>query len=216
MNVVASIQARLGSTRLPGKVLYPLGEKRVLEWCIDRTEQANSIDQTVVAVGDRPENDALHEFCDRNNVSYSVGPEDNLLSRHLSVSKETDCDLLVRITADCPFLPSREIDRVINEHLSSDCRYTTNVTDQMPIGTAVDAIDPDVLEQLSELGETHPVKRPRSNTDEWKTNFTSDESWRSVSEAHLAVDTPNDYWTLVDALDEVGDDPFEAADWICE
>lgn len=216
MNVVASIQARLGSTRLPGKVLFSLGEKRILERCIDRTKQADSIDQAVVAVGDRPENDALREFCDRNGVSYSVGPEDDLLSRHLSVSRETDCDLLVRITADCPFLPSKEIDRVVDEHSTNDGRYTTNVTDQMPIGTAVDAINPDVLEELDELGETHPVKRLRSDTDEWKTTFTSNESWSSLSDVHLAVDTPNDYWTLVDALDAVGEDFSKVADWISE
>lgn len=86
MDVVASIQGRLGSTRLPGKVLYHLGNRRVLQWVVDRTVDSSAIDRTVVAVGDQPENEALQEYCRRNEIRYLTGPETNLLARHLFCS----------------------------------------------------------------------------------------------------------------------------------
>jgi len=216
MTTVASIQARLGSTRLPGKVLYHLGDRRLLQWCIDRTRTADAIDTTVVTVGDGPENGAIETYCERRGVDYSVGPEANLLARHRAVAAETDCDRLVRITADCPFVPPEEIDRVVGEHLSNDARYTTNVTEDMPIGTAVDVIEPELLAALESVGETHPVKLARSNPEQWETVWSDNPSWEGVSDIDLAVDTPTDYWRLSDAIAAVGDEPRAVADWVAE
>ncbi len=214
MDTVASVQARLGSTRLPGKVLLHLGNRRILEWTVDRTEMAENIEETVVTIGDQPENDAIEEYCERAGVDSVVGPEDDLLARHLAVAEQTDCDVLVRITADCPFVPSDEIDRVVEEHLSNEAQYTTNHTGEMPIGTAVDAIDPDLLAEFESLGEDHPVKLARSEPDEWGTVWTDNPTWYGLSNAHIAVDTPTDYWSLADALDAVGDTPREVAEWV--
>ena len=216
MHIIASVQARLGSSRLPGKVLYQLGDRRLLQWSIDRTEAAKKVDETVVTTGDQPENDAIGEYCDRARVNYLTGTEDDLLARHRAVAEKTDCDILVRITADCPFVPSTEIDRVIEEHLANDARYTTNSTDKMPIGTAVDVIDPDVLVELGDVGETHPVKLPRADPEQWQTIWNDNPTWHAVSDAHIAVDTPADYWSLTDALNAVGDNPFEIAKWITQ
>jgi spore coat polysaccharide biosynthesis protein SpsF len=216
MDVVASVQARLGSTRLPGKVLFHLGDQRLLQWSIDRAEAAETVDEAVVTIGDQPENDAVMECCERSGVAYLVGQEDDLLVRHRAVAEQTDCDVLVRITADCPFVPSGEIDRVVKEHLSNKARYTTNHTGKMPTGTAVDAIDPDLLVEFESLGEDHPVKLARSNPEEWGTVWTDNRSWHAVSDAHIAVDTPTDYWALADALEAVGDDPMKVAKWISQ
>lgn len=214
MHVVASVQARLGSTRLPGKVLFHLGDKRLLRWTYDRTVSAETIDTSVVSIGDEPENEALTEYCERAETNYIVGPENDLLARHFDVAEKTGCDLLVRVTADCPFVPSVEIDRVVRAHVENDARYTTNITDDMPIGTAVDVVDVELLRELREVGETHPVKLAREKPDEWGVVWDVDDSWASVADAHMAVDTPKDYWSLVDALDAVGDSPREIAEWL--
>lgn len=214
MHIVASIQARLGSTRLPGKVLFQLGDRRILEWVIHRTDKCKTVDETVVAIGNQPENNAIEEFCERCNTNYIIESEDNLLSRHQTVAEMTDCDLLVRITGDCPFVPSEEIDRIVEEHEANDARYTTNHTEQMPVGTAVDAIDPDLLTDLESHGQTHPVKLPRTNPEKWGTTRDDNESWYPVSDAHIAVDTPGDYWTLSDAIETVGSDPLTVSEWV--
>jgi len=214
MYVATSIQARLGSTRLPGKVLFPLGDRRILKWSIDKSQDADTVDETVAAIGDRPENDAIEIYCDRSDIDYLVGPEDDLLERHLRVVEETACDLLVRITADCPFVSSDEIDRVVEEHLSNDARYTTNVTENMPIGIGVDVIDPSLLREFHSLGETHPVKLARAEPTDWGTVWSNNPIWDPVSDVHLAVDTPTDYWRIVDALEAVGDDSKAVAEWL--
>jgi spore coat polysaccharide biosynthesis protein SpsF len=217
MDTVISIQARLGSTRLPGKVLLHLGDHRILHWVVNRALSVD-LEQTdvVVALGDEPENEAIEELCQRKNYESIIGPEDDLVERHLQVASSGDYDTLVRLTADCPFVPSSEINRVIAEHERNDGRYTTNATDQMPIGTAVDVIDRDVLEELRELGDSHPVHRLRENPEEWAIVVTPNDQWTAVGEAHTAVDTPADYWQLVDAVKTVGTEPRAVTDWIAE
>ena len=221
MKVVASIQARLGSTRLPGKVLYQLGDRRVLQWAVDRATAAEGVDKTVVTTGDRPENNAITEFCDREGIKHTVGPEEDLLSRHLDVAIETGYDVLVRITADCPFVPASEIKRTLDEHISNKAGYTRNdrISDgdhQMPIGTAVDVFDTELLERLSDTGATHPSRKPLESPNEWCVNFTPNEYWTQFSEVHMAVDTPADYWRLIDAVEAVGDDPKAVAEWLAQ
>lgn len=217
MSTVISVQARLGSTRLPGKVLLHLADQRILEWVVERAVSAatENVD-VVVALGNEPENEALEQLCKRDGYRYVIGQEDDLLQRHLEVVRAGQYDTLVRLTADCPFVPRDEIARVIEEHLTNDARYTTNNTDRMPVGTGVDAIDPALLKELEQRGETHPVKLPRSNPEEWGTVWSDNPSWYPFSDAHIAVDTPEDYWTLSDAIDAVGQDPIDVAEWVSE
>ncbi|AEH36984.1 cytidylyltransferase domain-containing protein [Halopiger xanaduensis] len=215
-NPICQVQVRLGSTRLPGKVLYPLESRRVIGWVIDRCTAAETVTDAVVAVGNEPENEAITEWCERNGVRHATGPEGNLLERHLAVAEAYSSDPVVRVTGDCPFVPPAEIDRMVGEHESNDARYTTNVTDDMPIGTAVDVIDREVLEELRELGDSHPVRRLRENPDRWDVAFSPNERWVAVSEAHIAVDTPSDYWRVTDALEAVGDNPLDIAEWMAQ
>lgn len=210
------IQVRLNSTRLPGKVMYDLCGRRIIEWVVDRTCDANNPDRIVLAIGDRPENEAITKWCERNNVSFHCGPEDNLLIRHLETAKEFQGDPIVRVTGDCPLISPREIDRIIQEHSRNEACYTTNATAEMPVGTAVDVIDRDILERLHKLGERHPVRRLRKNPNSWNVVFTSNDQWTEFSDIHIAVDTPKDYWMLADAIEAVGGDLLAVTEWISE
>lgn len=217
MSLTASIQVRLGSTRLPGKVLYHLGPKRIVQWVVSRCQEASTIDNVVVAVGDEPENDAILEWCERHDVDSVVGPEENLLERHRQVGISSEgTGPLVRVTGDCPFLPPDEIDRVVREHLESNNEYTTNVTEEMPVGTAVDVIDWSMIELLSERGEAHPVKILREHPEKWDVSMTSTDPWRQHSDVHIAVDTPADYWRLVDAYNATDGKPQDVLSWLAE
>lgn len=193
-----------------------IGGERILNRVFQRVCGAEEVDETWVTVGDEPENDALTELCERRGYSYLQGPEDNLLRRHLEVAEESDCDTLIRVTGDCPFVPSNEIDRLVKIHERNDARYTTNFSQTMPIGSAVDVIDVGVLQELHDMGETHPVKLLRENPEEWSVEVTTNERLERYSEVHFAVDTPEDYWTLTDAVDDVGSDTSEILKWISE
>ena len=216
MNITVQIQARLGSTRLPGKVLYTLGERRVLGNVVNQAQTANEPDRIIVTTGDQPENDAIIEWCKRNEISYSTGPENDLLNRHLIAAEMADSNPVIRVTGDCPFVPPSEIDRVVREHEQNDARYTTNLTADMPIGTAVDVIDREVLEELHELGDSHPVARLRENPEKWAVAVTPNKQWTALGEAHTAVDTPADYWRLLDAIEAVGEEPHAVTEWVAE
>jgi hypothetical protein len=84
----------------------------------------------------------------------------------------------------------------------------------MPIGTCVDAVDPDLLADLESRGETHPIALARKYPKQWGTTRSDNESWYPVSDAHIAVDTSDDYWTLSDAVDAVGSDPMAVSEWV--
>ncbi len=84
----------------------------------------------------------------------------------------------------------------------------------MPVGTAGDVIEPSLLADFESLGETHPVKLARENTSEWNIVRTDNPEWHEYESAHLAVDTPADYWQLADALEETNGDPMSVAEWI--
>ena len=226
MQTVISIQARMGSTRLPGKVLLGLGNARVVEWVIRRCRRAQERLQregaVVVATGDRSANDAIVEFCERAGIGSIVGPEDDLVERHCLVAEETNADRLIRITADCPFVPPGEIVRTARVHARTDARYTRNDRydsesgSSMPIGTAVEVFDVDVLASLRAQGENHPNKPLLTNPDQWEISFSPNPELESYADAHIAVDEPADYWALTDALEAVGPDPTEVIKWVDE
>ena len=212
---VVSVQARMGSTRLPGKVLLALGDTRVIGRVVDQCLVPNGPD-VVVTTGESAENDAVKEWCRRADVPCLTGPEDDLLKRHRSVAHRVDADCLVRVTGDCPFVPQTEIERLLDEHRNNGARYTTNYAETMPVGTAVDVLDRSLLDDLSETATSHPVKQPRAEPERWETVVSPNPEWERYRGAHIAVDTPADYWTLVDAVDAVGDDSRAVAAWVAD
>jgi len=202
----------MGSTRLPGKVLLPIGSRRVIEHVFYRCSKS-LIRKTILAIGDRSENEALTELCNRNNYQHILGPEEDLLERHRTAAKAFDANILVRVTGDCPFVPTDEIDRVVRAHHANDAVYTTNADSRIPDGIAVDVVEVDVLDELAALGDEHPTSRLRQNPENWNVSFDVPEEWIGLSEAHLAVDTPSDYWMLIDAVESVGEEPMKVAEW---
>ncbi|MGY1748071.1 cytidylyltransferase domain-containing protein [Modestobacter sp. SYSU DS0511] len=102
MNAV--VQARTGSSRLPGKVLRPLVDASVLGWVVRAARAAEGVDEVVVATSVLPGDDAVAEEAARLGVSVTRGSEDDVLSRFLQAADDHPADALVRLTADCPFL----------------------------------------------------------------------------------------------------------------
>jgi spore coat polysaccharide biosynthesis protein SpsF len=104
VRVNAVVQARAGSTRLPGKVLRPLGPRPVLEWVVRAASAAAGVDGVVVATTTAGEDDAVAELCGRLDVPVVRGSEHDVLARFLDAVETHPCDAVVRLTADCPLL----------------------------------------------------------------------------------------------------------------
>lgn len=102
--VVAIIQARMSSRRLPGKVLLPLAGKPVLWHVVNRTRQIRPVDEVVVATSTDSADDLIESWCLNNGVNCFRGPLDDVLSRYVACAKKYHADVVVRITADCPVI----------------------------------------------------------------------------------------------------------------
>ena len=113
MNIVAIIQARMSSTRLPGKVLLPLAGKPVLEHVVKRVAHCRSISGIVVATSLDPRDDLIHEWCLSNAVSCYRGSLDDVLDRYYRAAVLHCADAVVRITADCPVIDPTIVDKVV-------------------------------------------------------------------------------------------------------
>lgn len=210
------LQARMGSSRLPGKALLHLGHARMVESVYQSCSVAEMIFDVILVTGDDSANDALVEWAERHGISYFVGSESNLLKRHRKAAEDFDTDPVVRVCGDSPFIIPSEIDRIVSEHNKNDADYTTNVADDMPGDTSVDVIDREVLDELAELGDTHPIERLRKEPERWNVEFSSNPNLARFQTVGTDVDTPTEYWRLFDAVNAVGSDPFSVREYLLE
>lgn len=113
VRVNAVVQARLSSTRLPGKVLRPLGGRSVLGWVVRAASRARGIDTVVVATSDTPDDDAVAHEAWRRGAAVVRGPLYDVLDRFGTAVHQYPCDAVVRLTADCPLLDPALIDQLV-------------------------------------------------------------------------------------------------------
>lgn len=126
MNIIAIIQARTGSTRLPGKVLLDLKGKTVLEHVIERIKMSQHINKIVVATTIRKEDLEIVKLCANLGISIYCGSENDVLDRYYQAAKLFKADNIVRITSDCPVIDPKIIDDVVTVHLKNNADYTSN------------------------------------------------------------------------------------------
>ena len=126
MTVTAIIQARMGSTRLPGKVLEVLDDIRVLGWVYRAAYEAKLVDQIVIATSTLKTDDAIAKWCYSFFIDCYRGSETDVLDRFMGAVETWGGDIIVRLTGDCPFLDPRVIDEVIRLRQMTDADYATN------------------------------------------------------------------------------------------
>jgi spore coat polysaccharide biosynthesis protein SpsF len=157
MRVNAVIQARAGSTRLPGKVLRDLGGRPVLDWVVRAARAADGVDEVVVATSTLPGDDAVAELAERLGVPVVRGSEDDVLDRFVRAIDAHPCDAVVRLTADCPLLDPDLISAVVaawRARPASDYVATTLVR-TLPRGLDVELARADALRALGETATGH-------------------------------------------------------------
>ena len=118
--VVAIVQARMGSSRLPGKVLADLGGRPVLEWVLRRAARAERIDQVMVATTINPEDDALARFCKEAGYDCFRGSAFDVLDRYYRAAQAAGADVIVRLTGDCPLIDPDLLDANIQTFLAAE------------------------------------------------------------------------------------------------
>jgi glutamate-1-semialdehyde aminotransferase/spore coat polysaccharide biosynthesis protein SpsF (cytidylyltransferase family) len=128
MKKVAIIQARMGASRFPGKVLEFLNKKPVLHWVVDAVLLIPTIDQIVVATSDTEIDQPIADWCSKNQIAVFRGSESDVLSRFYVAAKEHNADVVVRITADCPLLDPNIVGQVLYLVVSGEVDYASNVS----------------------------------------------------------------------------------------
>ena len=126
MQVVAIIQARMGSTRLPGKVMELIAGETMLARVVKRTRRASLIDSVVVATTVGRMDEPIVEECKKLNASVFRGNGDDVLDRYYRAALACHAQSVVRITSDCPLIDPEEIDKVVREFLNHKSDYASN------------------------------------------------------------------------------------------
>jgi len=126
--VVAVIQARMGSTRLPGKVLRDIGGQTMLARVVRRVQRATLLDEVVVATTTESVDDAIVIECEDLGVPVFRGDEEDVLDRFYWAARAYQAQIVVRITADCPLISPQIIDRVVGAFLDAEPDYASNCT----------------------------------------------------------------------------------------
>ena len=126
MKIVGIIQARIGSQRLPYKMLLSLHGHPIIEWVVRRVKKARLLDDVVVAIPDTDENDILSSFLEELGVKIFRGPEDDVLMRILLAAREHGTTHIVRVCADNPLVSGQEIDHLVDFYLKHPCDYAYN------------------------------------------------------------------------------------------
>lgn len=150
MKVVCIVQARVGSTRLPGKVLKKICGKTVLEHDIDRLKRAKNIDEIVIATTTEERDIEIVNEAKRLGVKYYRGSESDVLSRYYFAAKENNADIVVRVTSDCPLLDSEVTEEIIKFYLENYPKYdyVSNTLDRTyPRGLDTEVFSFKVLEE---------------------------------------------------------------------
>jgi spore coat polysaccharide biosynthesis protein SpsF (cytidylyltransferase family) len=194
--IVAAIQARTGSSRLPGKVLADLAGKPVLARVVERVRRARSPEAVVVATSVAAGDDAVAALCERIDVPCFRGSESDVLDRMYRAVAGFAPDAVVRITADCPLLDPDVLDAVVDLYTRTGADYASNINPPtFPHGLDVEICRFDVLE-LVRARTTHPPDREhvtlhvRQHPHEFKlVNLTHDPD---LSDLRWVLDLPSD------------------------
>lgn len=205
MEVVAILQARCNSSRLPNKVLKPILGKPMIQWQIERLSQSKGIDKLIVATSDEASDLPLVQLCNDLNTSVYRGSLDNVLERFYQVAIQSEPRLIVRLTGDCPLIDPTVVDEVIDFMKTGDFDYVSNSMEpSYPDGLDVEVFSFDTLKKIYTNAKLpsekeHVTLYIANNREQFNIGVYKNST--DLSEHRWTVDEPNDF-KLVSAIFE--------------
>lgn len=219
MTTVAIIQARTTSTRLPGKVLLPLGRTTVLACVVERLRRSNRLDSIVIATSSDPSDDAIAEAAGALGTRLCRGPLHDVLARFALAARQAGADTVVRITADCPLIDPEVVDAMLRQFdqasaAGSPCDYLSNALQRtFPRGLDAEVMASDVLLRAA-AEATKPHEREHVTPYVYRTGsgfrLCHHVADRDLSFHRWTLDTQEDYRFFVSLFALLGDRWLEA------
>lgn len=218
MRSIAVVQARMGSSRLPGKVLRSLNGKPMVIRVIERVARAELVEAVVAAIPMGSADDELNDTLRKHHVSVVRGPSEDVLARYRLAAEDSAADVVLRVTGDCPLISPAVCDRVLEELFrDGPCDYASNTIERTyPRGLDAEAIARNALDRAAREA-TQPWEREHVTPYIWQhpDRFVT----RSVvalvnhSDIRLTVDTDEDFQVVSEVYRELdGRQPFDLPD----
>lgn len=216
--IIATIQARMGSTRLPGKVMLPIADDHVLTHDVRRVSVADHVDNVVVATSKQTADDIVARYAARAGADVHRGSESDVLGRMYDAARNADADVVVRVTGDCPLVDPDTIDEVVSRVVDGDAEYAANITERtFPRGLDVEAFTFESFERVhEEATEPHhrehvtPYYREDPNRFITESVVSADvfdeQDFQNRDDLRLTLDEADDYEVLREIYENV---PFD-------
>ena len=210
------IQARMGSSRLPGKVLMKSGNgKSLLYYVINQLRYCSKVKNLVIATTTNQEDDEIEKFADNNSVNVFRGKDKDVLDRYFQCAKKYSFSTIVRITADCPLIDPQIVDKVIEQFFSGNYDFATNTLMRtFPIGTDVEVFSFSALNRAwentqlpSEREHVTPYLRKEENF-----KIINVENDKNISNLRLTVDRIEDFELIKQILNNISINPIHLED----
>lgn len=193
------VQARMGSTRLPGKVMLPVLNKTLLEYLLERLADVKEADTIAILTTTNPADDNIVSFCKERNILCYRGSEENVLERYFEVAKKRKPDAIIRITSDCPLIDPDIVDKTIKAYKENFPSYdyvSNSLEHTFPRGLDVEVFSYTALEEtfknaIREDEKEHVTPYIYRHPEKFKLkNIYSDQD---LSSLRLTVDTKEDF-----------------------
>jgi len=199
MNTAIIVQARMTSTRLPGKILLEVSGRSLLEYLIERLRCAHLADQVIIATTTNSGDEPIVECCEKLGCDHFRGSEDDVLGRYYGAAERYGADLIVRVTSDCPLIDPAVIDEVIGSYQSNqpEYNYVSNTIDRtFPRGMDCEVFSMDTLAEVHhEASASHEREHVTpfiyQNSDRYRIGLVK--YHRDESRHRWTVDTPEDF-----------------------
>jgi len=202
MRRVAVVQARTGSSRLPGKVLMLLAGRPVLDHVVTRVSAAERIDEVVVATTDLPGDDAISDYCRDRGWTCVRGSESDVLSRYALAVRESGAGIVARVTSDCPLFSPRILDAMLAAFDPDSMDYmSTNWPERtFPVGLDCEVMRADALLAIADTAtdlydREHVTPHFYRNPDRYR--LAGHRCEPSLAHLSITLDTSEDYQRLV-------------------
>lgn len=218
MNTVVIIQARMGSSRLPGKILKRLGDTDVLSYDIARCRAIEGVSEVVVATSSLPQDDAIAAWCQMNGVAYYRGSEDDVLDRYVQCANLYKPDYVMRVTSDCPFVDYEMASEIV-ALMEKERKDVVLLEGELPRGLAVELISYEALLKIDEFGKEprhreHVTYYAYEFKEQFETVTYKVPANRQMPQFRITLDTEEDYAMLVQVAKHFNDPLVSSADVI--